>query len=166
MVSVSEILVAGLSSVAVSVENLGVGVILNVGVFVGEREREPVRQCPAKWEDSFHHRVCVCPSHHCAPLPLQRSQSCETMDGNTIARDAVKRYIGKPIVLHLTDGCSFRAFLHALDAASTIVCLELIPSAEVVLISATNIKSLAPLTSAKHSRSWPSNRTYSKPPSL
>lgn len=68
--------------------------------------------------------------------------------------------IGQPIVIDLTDGSSFRAFVHAYDKSSTMLCLELIPSAEVAFMSTSNVKSVAALPAADHSRKWPSIRSF------
>lgn len=68
--------------------------------------------------------------------------------------------IGKPVVVDMMDGSSFRAFVHAYDKTSTIVCLELISSAEVALISTSNVKSVAALPAVDYTRKWPSNRSF------
>lgn len=74
--------------------------------------------------------------------------------------DALVFDIGKPIAVNLSDGSCLRAFVHAHDKASTLVCLELLSSAQVVVISALQVKSVTPLSDVADSRVWPSNRMF------
>lgn len=80
-------------------------------------------------------------------------------NGGNIRPDAAIE-VGKPIAVDLMDGTSVRGFVHAHDKAATLVCLELIPSAELALISTLNVKSVLPLKDITSARIWPSNRAF------
>lgn len=80
-------------------------------------------------------------------------------NGGNVRPDAAIE-IGKPIVVDLMDGTSMRGFVHAHDKAATLVCLELIPSAELALISTLNVKSVSPLNDISSTRIWPLNRAF------
>lgn len=78
------------------------------------------------------------------------------MDGSSKADALIE--IGKPIAVDLADGSNVRGYVHAYDKASTLVCLEVIPSTDVILLSMLNVKSITPLNNVKASRNWLSNR--------
>ncbi|CAN8068255.1 unnamed protein product [Agarophyton chilense] len=69
----------------------------------------------------------------------------------------MKLEVGAPIAVHLTDGALLRGFVHAEDRAAGLLCLELIPSAQVALVALANVKSTAPFEHPVDSRKWPSN---------
>ncbi|PXF40764.1 Protein LSM12-like [Gracilariopsis chorda] len=69
----------------------------------------------------------------------------------------MKFEVGKPIAIQLNDGSFLRGFVHAEDKGAALLCLELIPSAKVALVSIVNIKSASPLTQIADTRKWPSN---------
>lgn len=72
----------------------------------------------------------------------------------------MKFEVGKPIAIQLNDGSFLRGFVHAEDKGAALLCLELIPSAQVALVSTVNIKSVSPLTLTADTRKWPSNCAY------
>lgn len=54
------------------------------------------------------------------------------------------------------DGSEIQGFIHAYDRASTLVCVEVIPSSETVLVCADNIKSATLVSLSKDTvRMWP-----------
>lgn len=75
-------------------------------------------------------------------------------------QSGMKFEVGKPISIRLADSRSLRGFVHAEDKAAAIVCLELIPSAEIAIVSTVNIKSFEYLTDCNDSRKWPATREF------
>lgn len=67
--------------------------------------------------------------------------------------------LGKPVSVELKDGTSVRGFVHAEDKAAGLVCLELIPSSDVTLLSTCNVKSVVTVSDLSESRKWPANRS-------
>lgn len=82
------------------------------------------------------------------------------MDGHPESNMAFEH--GKPVSVELTDGTSLRGFVHAEDKAAGLVCLELIPSSDVTLLSTCNVKSVATISDLSESRKWPANRSFSR----
>lgn len=72
----------------------------------------------------------------------------------------MKFEVGKPISVELTDGRSMQGFVHAEDKGAGLLCLELIPSSEIALVSTVNIKNASASNDITEPRKWPSNRTY------
>lgn len=101
-----------------------------------------------------------CPRDICTTLLSSHARSLGTHSGRSMGSPTFKLEVGKPVVIELTDGSSFRAFVHAYDKLSTIACLELIPNAEAALISTSNVKSVSPLPATDYPRSWPSSRSF------
>lgn len=73
--------------------------------------------------------------------------------------------LGKPVQVEMLTGATLRGFVHAVDTAANLLCLERIPSAELALISIASIKSVVPIDNdlAEHRR-WPSNRALPQSP--
>lgn len=84
------------------------------------------------------------------------SPKLPSVDGHPESNMAFE--LGKPVSVALSDGTSLRGFVHAEDKGAGLVCLELIPSSDVTLLSTCNVKSVAPISDLSENRKWPSNR--------
>jgi len=68
--------------------------------------------------------------------------------------------VGKPVAMEMRDGSTLRGFIHAADMGASLVCLEVIPSSQVALISTANVKAVSILEDVTEERKWPSNREF------
>lgn len=68
----------------------------------------------------------------------------------------MKFSIGKAISVELIDGRKLRGFVHAEDKGTGLICLELIPTAQVAVLPCANVRSVCEIRECDARRQWPS----------
>lgn len=66
--------------------------------------------------------------------------------------------LGKQISVELVDGTVMRGFVHAEDRPAGLLCLELVPSAQVAIVAIAAVKSMSRLADPGVKRKWPAKR--------
>lgn len=89
-------------------------------------------------------------------IQQQQQQSIFSIDG------AVQ--LGKLYTIDQNDGTSFNGFVHTYDKLSNLICIELVPTAQIVLLSLHNIKSISPPSTTTSSSSSPTARKWTHVP--
>lgn len=70
--------------------------------------------------------------------------------------------VGKQVCVELVDGTVLRGFVHAEDRAARLVCLELVPTAQVAIIAIKSVKTVSRLADPGAKRKWPAKRAFHK----